>query len=69
MKGTVCIQVATHGISVECDKKNIHQLSWYQLQVCIGRRPSDRFLHDEHIILHIDKGLTQWSKIVMIDLC
>ena len=69
MKGPTCVQVATHIISVECNKNNIHQLLWYQLQACIGQRPSYWFLHDEHIILHIDKGLTQWSRIVVIDLC
>ncbi len=68
MKGPVRIQVATHMIGVESNKKNIPQLSRHQLQACIGRRPGYRFPHDEHVVFHKYIGLTQWSFIVVIDL-
>jgi hypothetical protein len=68
MKGPICIQITTHSIGVECNKEEIQQLLWDQLQMRVRQRPAYWFFHDQHVILNRDEGLAQWSAIIMVDL-
>ncbi len=67
MKCPVSIQMATYSVGVECNKKDIGQLS-DQLQMCIRQHSAYWFLQYQHVILNRDEGLVQWSAIVVIDL-
>ncbi len=69
MKGPICIQMTAHSIGVECNKKDIGQLLWNQLQARVRQRSAYWFFHNQHVILNRDEGLAQWSGIFVVDLC
>ena len=67
MECPVCIQMTTHCVGVECNKEDIKQLSWDQLQMHVRRRPAYRLLQYQHVILDRDQGLAQRSAVVVVD--
>jgi hypothetical protein len=52
--------MTTQCVGVEsCNKEDIKQLSWDQLQTPVRRRPTYRLLQYQHVILDQDQGLAQ----------
>jgi hypothetical protein len=48
------VEVATHGVAVECHEKDIVELGGHQPKACIRFRTDDGFAVDEYVIFKDD---------------
>jgi hypothetical protein len=50
----VDVEVAAHGVAVECHKKDIVELGWHQPEVCVRFRTDDGFVVNKDVIFKND---------------
>ena len=50
----VDVEMAAHGVAVECHKKDIVELGWHQLEACIRFRTDYGFAVNKDVILKND---------------
>ncbi len=48
------VEVAAHGVAVECNEKDIVELGGYQPEACIRFQTNDGFMVDKDVILKYD---------------
>ena len=52
--GEVDVEVAVHGVAVECNEKDIVELRGHQPEACVRFRTDDGFVVDKYVIFKDD---------------